>query len=83
MVNGAIVSEVQKNIWFGGPEYCYKDKEYEYPKKLHQDLGVVIQVCSPLARHVLSLCQKKKKKRKKNCIEEFWKTLPMITYDVI
>lgn len=81
MVKGAIVSEVQKNVWFGGPEYCYKDKEYEYPKKLHQDLGVVIQVCSPLARHVPLLCQKKKKG--KNFIEEFWKTLPMIIYDMI
>ena len=80
MVNGAIVPEVQKNIWFGGPEYCYKDKEYEYPKKLHQDLGVVIQVCSPLARHVLSLCQKKKKKEEKKL---YWGILENSAYDNI
>ena len=64
VVNRAVVSEVQKNVWFGGPEFCYKDKEYEYPKKLHQDLSVVIQVCSPLARHVPLFIPKKKKREK-------------------
>lgn len=50
-----------KMFGLGDLNFVTKTRNMSIQKKLHQDLGVVIQVCSPLARHV-PLCMPKGKK---------------------